>query len=137
MRVLSIREPFASLIASGDKKIETRSFKTNYRGELFIHASGKKIDKSIVDNTFINNMIIDRKMQFGKIICRVKLVDCVYMDQEFINSIKDTKEYQLGLYKEGRYAWILDNVELIEPIIAKGRLNIWNYQGDYKIINKK
>mgnify|MGYP004480968831 CR=1 FL=1 len=28
---------------------------------------------------------------------------------------------------------ILDNVELIEPIIAKGRLNIWNYQGDYKI----
>lgn len=137
MRVLSIREPFASLIASGDKKIETRSFKTNYRGELFIHASGKKIDKSIVDNTFINNMIKDRKMQFGKIICRVKLVDCVYMDQEFINSIKDTKEYQLGLYKEGRYALILDNVELIEPIIAKGRLNIWNYQGDYKIINKK
>ena len=137
MRVLSIREPFASLIASGDKKIETRSFKTNYRGDLFIHASGKKIDKSIVDNTFINNMIKDRKMQFGKIICRVKLVDCVYMDQEFINSIKDTKEYQLVLYKEGRYAWILDNVELIEPIIAKGRLNIWNYQGDYKIINKK
>ena len=137
MRVLSIREPFASLIASGDKKIETRSFKTNYRGELFIHASGKKIGKSIVDNTFINNMIKDRKMQFGKIICRVKLVDCVYMDQKFINSIKDTKEYQLGLYKEGRYAWILDNVELIEPIIAKGRLNIWNYQGDYKIINKK
>lgn len=137
MRVLSIREPFASLIASGDKKIETRSFKTNYRGELFIHASGKEIDKSIVDNTYINNMIKDRKMQFGKIICRVKLVDCVYMDQEFINSIKDTKEYQLGLYKEGRYAWILDNVELIEPIIAKGRLNIWNYQGDYKIINKK
>lgn len=137
MRVLSIREPFASLIASGDKKIETRSFKTNYRGELFIHASGKKIDKSIVDNTFINNMIKDRKMQFGKIICRVKLVDCVYMDQEFINSIKNTKEYQLGLYKEGRYALILDNVELIEPIIAKGRLNIWNYQGDYKIINKK
>ena len=137
MRVLSIREPFASLIASGDKKIETRSFKTNYRGELFIHASGKKIDKSIVDNTYINNMIKDRKMQFGKIICRVKLVDCVYMDREFINSIKDTKEYQLGLYKEGRYAWILDNVELIEPIIAKGRLNIWNYQGDYKIINKK
>ena len=137
MRVLSIREPFASLIASGDKKIETRSFKTNYRGELFIHASGKKIDKSIVDNTFINNMIKDRKMQFGKIICRVKLVDCVYLDREFINSIKDTKEYQLGLYKEGRYAWILDNVELIEPIIAKGRLNIWNYQGDYKIINKK
>lgn len=137
MRVLSIREPFASLIASGDKKIETRSFKTNYRGELFIHASGKKIDKSIVGNTYINDMIKDKKMQFGKIICRVKLVDCVYMDQKFINSIKDTKEYQLGLYKEGRYAWILDNVELIEPIIAKGRLNIWNYQGDYKIINKK
>ncbi len=44
MKVLSIKEPYASLIMNGDKKIETRSFKTNYRGPLYIHASGKKID---------------------------------------------------------------------------------------------
>ena len=41
MRVLSIKEPFASLICLGKKRIETRSFKTNYRGKLYIHASLK------------------------------------------------------------------------------------------------
>lgn len=33
MKVLSIKEPYATLIANGDKLIETRSWKTNYRGE--------------------------------------------------------------------------------------------------------
>ena len=39
MKVLSIKEPFATLIMDKDKMIETRSFKTNYRGELYIHTS--------------------------------------------------------------------------------------------------
>lgn len=46
MKVLSIKEPFASLILNKHKTIETRSWKTNYRGELFIHASGKNLEKS-------------------------------------------------------------------------------------------
>ena len=38
------------------------------------------------------------------------------------------KEYKLGDYKEGRYAWILEDIEkLSEPIKAKGKLNIWEY----------
>ena len=44
MKALSIKEPFASLIANNIKKIETRSFKTNYRGKLYIHASLSKIN---------------------------------------------------------------------------------------------
>ena len=39
MKVLSIREPFATLIKDKVKIYETRSFKTNYRGEIYIHAS--------------------------------------------------------------------------------------------------
>ena len=45
MKVLSIREPWASLIMNKKKLVETRSFKTNYRGELYIHASLTKIKK--------------------------------------------------------------------------------------------
>ena len=45
MKVLSIREPFATLIKNKKKLVETRSFKTSYRGELYIHASVTKIDK--------------------------------------------------------------------------------------------
>ena len=45
MKVLSIKEPWATLIASKQKYIETRSWKTSYRGELYIHASKKLINK--------------------------------------------------------------------------------------------
>ena len=46
MKVLSIKEPFATIIKEGKKKIETRSWKTSYRGELYIHASSTKYQES-------------------------------------------------------------------------------------------
>ena len=51
MKVLSLKEPFATLIMDKDKMIETRSFKTNYRGELYIHASLGNVDiKERIEN---------------------------------------------------------------------------------------
>lgn len=43
MKTLSIRQPFASLICRGIKTIENRTWKTDYRGKLLIHASGKPL----------------------------------------------------------------------------------------------
>jgi hypothetical protein len=43
MKTLSIRQPYASLICKGIKTIENRTWKTNYRGKLLIHASGKPL----------------------------------------------------------------------------------------------
>jgi len=40
MKVLSIRNPWAYLIAYGVKNIENRSWNTKYRGPLLIHSSG-------------------------------------------------------------------------------------------------
>ena len=138
MKVISIKEPFATLIRNGDKKIETRSWKTNYRGELFIHASGKNIAKEFLINDYVVSLIDGLNMNYGNIICRGNLVDCVYMDEKFLNLIKeDEKEFKLGLYELGRYAWIFENVEPIYPIPAKGQLNIWNYDGDYEVIRNK
>ena len=57
------------------------------------------------------------------------------MDEKFLNFIKNNpKEYNLGDYKLGRYAWILEDVQLIYPIQAKGKLNIWNFEGKYKLM---
>ena len=39
MKVLSIKEPYASLIVNGYKEYEFRSWKTKYRGKILIHAS--------------------------------------------------------------------------------------------------
>lgn len=69
-------------------------------------------------------------MNYGKIVCKCQLVDCIYMDEKFINEIKQNKqEYKCGDYQVGRYAWILEKTELIKPKIeAKGKLNIWNFE---------
>ena len=39
MKVITIKEPYATLIKNNVKLIETRSWKTSYRGKLYIHAS--------------------------------------------------------------------------------------------------
>ena len=39
MKVLSLWQPWASLVAFGRKRIETRSWSTSYRGPLMIHAA--------------------------------------------------------------------------------------------------
>ena len=132
MKVLSLIEPWATLIKDGKKVIETRSWKTSYRGELYIHASSKKIKRSDEHTIELLKLIPNVPMGYGNIICKCKLVDCVYMDQEFLDRIqKDKQEFLCGEYSLGRYAWILEDVEVLdEPIPAKGHLNIWNYDAD-------
>lgn len=129
IKVLSIIEPWATLIKEGKKRIETRSWKTSYRGELYLHASSKHIDKKNPYLPNLLNLIPNISMGYGNIICKCKLVDCIYMDEVFMNQIKlNPQEFMCGEYKIGRYAWILEDVEVLkEPIPAKGHLNIWNF----------
>lgn len=129
MKVLSLKEPYATLIKTGVKKIETRSWKTNYRGELYIHSSISKLSKDILNNKGLMNLVNIDDLKYGYIICKCNLIDCVYMTEEFIKEIKKNKrEFICGEYSIGRYAWILSDIEIIEPIQAKGSLGIWNYK---------
>ena len=130
MKVLSLIEPYATLIKNGVKTIETRSWKTNYRGKLYIHASATKIPKEYEQNKELMSIVDINNLNYGNIICSCELVDCIKMTDEFINDIKSNRknEYITGIYENGRYAWILENIEqLDEPIKAKGKLNIWNF----------
>ncbi len=128
MKVLSIQEPFATMIMNHDKVIETRSWKTTYRGRLYIHASSSKKIPNYCDYEIIKEYSDHHTMHYGEIICSCTLVDCVLMDKDFIRKIKNnSKEYSYGLYEEGRYAWILENIEVIDPISIRGHLGLWNY----------
>lgn len=137
MKVLSLKEPFATLIKTGIKKVETRSWPTNYRGELYIHAS---ISRSTLNekNIEFKKLIQDLEYQPSYIICKCNLKDCIYMTKEYVENMKKTnyQEYFCGEYKEGRYAWILENIEpLSTPIKAKGQLSIWNFYSINEIMN--
>ncbi len=130
MKVLTLIEPGATLIKEKKKWVETRSWKTNYRGELYIHASSSKVLTDWIKNPEIMNLIPNIPLSPGKIICKCELVDCIYMTKEYVEEMKKNhQEYICGIYKEGRYAWILQNIEILEnPIETKGHLGIWNYE---------
>lgn len=131
MKVLSLTEPYATLIKEKKKLIETRSWKTTYRGELYIHASSTKIPKKYKENKELMALANNISLNYGYIICKCKLVDCIYMTKEYVENMQKNnyQEYICGEYTEGRYAWILeDNEVLKEPILAKGHLGVWNYE---------
>lgn len=125
MKVLTLKEPWASLIAIGIKTIETRSWKTNYRGEIYIHTGLTEVQTpKEVENDYNKS-----NSRPGYIVAKCNLTDCICMDEKYINQVKETdiKNYVCGSFEVGRYAWILEDAEIITPIPARGRLSIWNY----------
>ena len=138
-KVVTIRQPWASLINIGEKRKETRSWKTNYRGPLYIHA-GKSIEKEYLkDNLFTDKFkkhgIDYNKLPLGCIIAKCNLVDCLkVIEYGYTYAILEdgTKvegdEFYYGDYSEGRYIWILDNIEQLEEYIpCKGNLSLWSF----------
>ena len=129
MKVLSLTEPYATLIKETKKLIETRSLKTAYRGELYIHASSTKIPKEWKNNEELMALVENIPLNYGQIICKCVLSDCIHMTDEFVKEIKKNhQEYICGNYEVGRYAWILEDITPLKtPIKAKGHLGIWKY----------
>jgi hypothetical protein len=72
MKILSIRQPWAYLITRGSKNIENRSWPTNYRGPVLIHAS-LKIDKQHC----IDHGLDPTKLETGGVVGIAEIVDCV------------------------------------------------------------
>jgi hypothetical protein len=126
MKVLTIKQPWASLIMLGYKRFEFRSWETNYRGELLIHA-GQGIDKEAMKRL---QKYIPKDMPKGKILGKAKLVDCVKMSPEFKSELlKENKDiYTDSTFKEN-YGWQMEDIEVFdEPIEAKGHLSLWEFE---------
>jgi hypothetical protein len=146
MKVISLMQPWASLITTGAKKIETRSWSTKYRGLLAIHASktwnlqllsmlslwhiqgglaplvGKPLD--LTGNSWAG--INEDHLPKGFIIATCNLVDCIPTDNFTQKQIEFEKHF--GDFSTGRFGWILENViTLDKPIPAKGKLGLWEY----------
>lgn len=112
MKVLTIKEPFATLIKNKVKYIETRSWKTNYRGELYIQSGVAKIRKEVKERKGLSELYNEDELNYGHIICKCNLVDCIYMTEEFIKKEKEKNKnnFIAGHYEVGRYAWVLEDV---------------------------
>ena len=138
VKVLSVKNPFAYLILQGGKDVENRTWTTDYRGRLYIHASGDTLPYPDSDSA-----PPDRYVEAG-------VPTGTKSEEEWCERIKERAE--LWLLKsqsiigyvdlvdiiqnssspwsiEGQYHWILKNPTLLENPIrqVKGRLGLWNY----------
>lgn len=126
MKVLTLKQPWASLVANGYKEFEFRSWKTNYRGYLLIHA-GCGVDKEWLDKVKDFNLDFPKK----RILCIVKLEDCILIDDSFNKMINNKDERIYGRKERTGYAWKLKLVKNIDSKKeVKGQLGLWNYDVD-------
>ena len=155
MKAISIKQPWASLIAHGIKDIENRTWKTNYRGKVYIHASAKQAgsyDELLNDLQKIEfkekyyRVTLRKQHHFSAIIGEVDIVDCVINHPsiwaEKTNTIhkkpsskdKNLRGYDsaLKMYQRNKpiYNWVLANPVIYEkPILnVKGKLSFWEFE---------
>ena len=125
MKVLTIKEPWSTLIIEGYKQYEFRSWKTKYRGKILIHSS-LSIEKDMVERFKKYNL----NYNCGNIIGEAELVDCILVDNEFNEELKKINPlvYAKSNHVE-KYAWKLINIKKYDkPIPCKGKLGLWNYE---------
>ena len=124
MKAITLHQPYATLIALGIKRIETRSWPTSYRGALAIHA-GKQCDDEAV--TYFAEEMGYADLPSGVVVATANLVNVVpTVSREWIPIFEDQFEY--GDFIPGRFAWILDDVQPLPiPVPARGKQGLWNW----------
>ena len=124
LKALTLIQPFAQLCADGRKQIETRSWKTNYRGPLIIHA-GKQVDRDFAADCGYDYL------PTGAAVCIVDLWQCEPMPAKnfsrWLNRIS-FQEQQYGSYAPGRFAWHVKLMHVFSiPQIIRGYQGLWNF----------
>ena len=133
MKAITLWQPWATLIAIGAKRYETRSWATNYRGQLAIHAAKRRARPSewhpgiwtaLKDAGFAWN---GEDLPYGCIVCTVELVNVVRTETMYMPAT--AREGWFGDYSPGRFAWRLESVhQAMDNIPARGGQRIWEWQ---------
>lgn len=141
MKAITVRQPWASLIAIGAKKIETRGWSLGYRGPIAIHAGknftpaargffySQPFNKVLKDAGFVTA----HDLPLGAIVAVATLTDVisttdVRMDRLLCPSDGTySPESEFGDFSDGRFAWVLDDVQRVRPeILCNGRQGLWH-----------
>jgi hypothetical protein len=127
VKAISIAQPYAHLIARGEKRIETRTWQTPYRGYLAIHASkSRQYDAQLpsLQKLGIGLGLSLDELPRGAVIAVAKLVAVVATARLAVEVSAADKA--AGDYTAGRWGFVLEDVHaLADPIAVRGLLNIW------------
>jgi len=150
MKTLSVKQPWALLLVAGIKDIENRTWKTSYRGRIFIHASGKAANfwdspqwKLVHDE--INKISINKYEKttglFSSILGSVEIVDCVLNHESVWAEHFTMKEKKVAgekfIVEVPVYNWVIANPIMFanpQPNI-KGKLGLWDFDNTKGILD--
>lgn len=122
MKALTIKQPYASLIVNNIKTYEFRSWKTNYRGKILIHAGIKKENVEGIEKYNLDYIK-------GAIIGEAYITDCILVDETLDKKLRCENNI---IYKKnhiGLYAWQLENIKKYDDVVyVKGKLSLWDYE---------
>jgi hypothetical protein len=127
IKAVSIKQPWANLIAYGLKDIESRTWQTNYRGPLAIHAS-KKVDQAGVEwlkGYFLPDEINKFEKSRGAIIgiCNLKNIYRYSSERAFLDHFD---RHFVPLNAMVKYGWELSNITPLDfPIPYRGALGLF------------
>ena len=123
MKCLSLKQPFADLLALGEKTVELRKWNTKFRGEFLIHAS-KNIDVDACERLDIEI----NKLSIGAIIGSAFLYDVrVYSNKEDFNRDKQKHFSIISKYIDGyKYGFLIRNAKMFKkPVRYPGKLRFF------------
>lgn len=124
MKALSLTQPWATLVVTGRKRVETRSWPTSIRERIAIHAS--KAMPAYAREAAIEFGLDPDALPRGAIVGQVSLAGCEPTNEARPHVSEE--ELWFGDFADGRFAWYLvsPTVEL-RPIPARGALGFWDW----------
>jgi hypothetical protein len=110
MKILSIKQPWASLIVNGLKDIENRDWRTHHRGPVLVHASQRPADITAEELRHEYGVDMPKRMRHGGVVGIVDIVDCV--------------DHHHSKWFVGKHGFVLKNPRRLEFYRCPGRLGI-------------
>ena len=136
MKAITLWEPYATLIAVGAKRYETRSWPTRHRGPIAIHAAARwtpeqqRLARSRRVLGALSSAGVEEeglKATAGSIVAVATLVGC-YRTEDIDPARIGADQLAFGDWRRGRWAWLLDGVlRLDNPVFVRGRQGIWEW----------
>lgn len=127
IKVLTLHQPWATLIALGIKQYETRDWATAYRGTVVIHAGKTFVPDERLRELLVNAGITKGEMlPLGAAVCVADLT-AIYRTAELLPHLTPT-EKKCGNFAPGRSAWRLENIRVLTPPIpARGQRGLQDW----------
>lgn len=139
MKLLTITQPYAQLIAIGAKRIETRPKRANYEGDIAIHAAkhlegihpgadeldlAEACGRPFIFEALASHRLTPGSLPRGHVVAVARLVRCTEMTAGTIAKLAadHPAELAFGFYKPGRWAWVLGDIRPLErPYRLRGQ----------------